>query len=81
MSKELEVQLEPDLILDEEIGGASAARQKIIDQINNFKPDEFDETPWTNPRKIRPLPKQEAFMLSEAQVTFYGGLIAGPFIQ
>lgn len=67
--------------MDEEIGGASAARQRIVDRINSLDVDNFDVTPWTDPKKIRPLPKQEEFMLSKAQVTFYGGLIAGPLIQ
>lgn len=66
---------------DEEIGGASEARQRIVDMINNLDAANFDITPWTKPNTIRPLPKQEEMILSTAQVTFFGGLIAGPFIQ
>lgn len=75
MKENLEVELEPDLMLDEEIGGASAARQRIVDQINNLDVSTFDETPWTQPNVVRPLPKQEEFMMSKAQITFYGGLV------
>jgi hypothetical protein len=51
----------------------SRARQAIVDRINNLDVSQFDETPWTKPNTIRPLPKQEEFMMSKAQVTFYGG--------
>lgn len=68
-----EVEFEKDPMLDEEIGGASAARQRIVDMINNLDAANFDITPWTKPNTIRPLPKQEEMILSTAQVTFFGG--------
>ncbi len=52
----------------------SEARQKIIESIRNIDVSNFDVGPWTDPNVIRPLPAaQEKFLVSEAQVTFYGG--------
>lgn len=62
-----------DNSLVDEFTAGSRARQSIVDRINSLNVDEFDETPWTQKNTIRPLPKQEEFMMSRAQVTFYGG--------
>lgn len=70
MSEELEI---VDKSLEDEFSGGSLARQRIVDRINGLDVSKFDETPWTKPNTVRPLPKQEEFMMSKAQVTFYGG--------
>lgn len=64
---------EVEMMLDEEIGGASAARQRIVDQINNLNAEAIDITPWTTPNQVKPLPKQNDMIKSRAQVTFFGG--------
>lgn len=55
----------------------------IKEIIANIDVSDFDERPYTDPNVIRPLPKQEEFLLSHnnAMITFYGGLITGPFLQ
>jgi hypothetical protein len=70
MSEELDIQ---DQSLADEFTAGSKARQSIVDRINSLDVSQFDETPWTTKNTIRPLPKQEEFMMSKAQVTFYGG--------
>lgn len=71
MSDQLDI-IEEQNPIDMLISG-SQARQSIVDRINSLDVSKFDETPWTKPNVIRPLPKQEEFMMSKAQVTFYGG--------
>ena len=53
--------------------------KKIIREIDVSN---FDITPYTDPNVIRPLPKQEEFLLShhKAQITFYGGLNMAPSV-
>ena len=68
----METEIE-DKPLDDELSGASLARQKIVDMINGLDVDNFDISPWEDPNKIVPLPKQEEFFKSEAQITLYGG--------
>ncbi len=65
--------LDTNVSLDDNLSGASLARQKIVDQINSLDVSKFDITPWENPNRIIPLPKQEEFFKSKAQITFYGG--------
>ena len=50
-------------------------RPAIKDIIANINVDDFDITPYTDQNIIRPLPKQEEFLLShhKATITFYGG--------
>lgn len=66
-------EIEEDKSLDDELTGASLARQKIVDRINSLNVDEIDITPWDDPNIRVPLPKQEEFFKSKAQITFYGG--------
>ena len=50
--------------------------EPLIKQIiRGIDVSDFDPTPYTDPNVIRPLPKQEEFLLSHnnAQITFYGG--------
>lgn len=65
--------LDPNVSLDDELTGASLARQNIVNQINNLNVDSYDISAWEDPNKIVPLPKQEEFFKSKAQITFYGG--------
>lgn len=47
----------------------------IKDIIANIDVSDFDVTPYTDPNVIRPLPKQNEFLLSHhnVMITFYGG--------
>lgn len=53
--------------------GASASRQKIVDRIKSLDVSKFDISPWEDPYKRVPLPKQQEFFESKAQITFFGG--------
>ena len=54
---------------------AEGYEPEIKKRIREIDVSDFDETPYTNPNVIRPLPAQEKFLLAhnEAQITFYGG--------
>lgn len=59
--------------LEEELLSKSAARDKIVKIVNSINADEINISDWENPRIIKPMPKQEEFILADQDIVFYGG--------
>lgn len=51
----------------------SEARRKIVEAINSLDVSKIDISKYTDPNVIRPLPKQEEFILADQTVVIYGG--------
>jgi predicted phage terminase large subunit-like protein len=59
---------------ESDLNRKSKARRDLVERINNVDFSDFDISPWKDPNVIRPIPgKQEQFILSDADITFFIG--------